>query len=250
MKRIVGCGLLLFGVWTCAWAQDPRDLLNQARAAYDRGEYAAAGAAYDQVLSLGVDRPEVYYDLGNAEFKAGHIGRAIAAYRRALKRAPQDEDIRYNLDFVRGFVHQPADRSGPLTRLAGSALTWYTSEALARSALAVYLLLAVLTAAWLWTRNRLSWLRWAAAVAAGLFLFAAGWTSVRLVLERNTRWGVVVSAQAEARNGPNAEYSVGFVIPEGREVRILGQEGNWVAVGLPNEGYKGWVQAAEVLADE
>lgn len=242
--------LLLVLAAAPAWAQDASELAAQARAAYDRGDFAAASAAYTELAARGVDRAEVHYNLGNAEFKSGRIGRAVAAYRRALKRAPNDEDVRYNLNYVRGFVRQAPDRIGPLARLTGAVVTWYPGETLARGALAAYLLLAVLAGAWLLNRNRLSGLRWGAAAAAGLFLLAAGWTSARLLLDRNARWGVVVSTQAEARNGPSAEYQVGFVIPEGREVRLLGREGEWLAVGLPAEGYKGWVQAAEVLADD
>lgn len=231
-------------------AQDARSLAAQARAAYDRGDFAAASAAYAELAAQGVDRAEVYYNLGNAEFKAGRIGRAVAAYRRALKRAPSDEDIRYNLNYVRGYVRQAPDRIGPLARLAGAAVTRVPGETLARMALAAYLFLAALAGAWLLTRDRTAWLRWTLAAAVGLFLLAAGWTTARLLLDRSARWGVVVSAQAEARNGPSAEYQVGFVIPEGREVRLLGREGEWVAVGLPAEGYKGWVRASDVLADE
>jgi tetratricopeptide (TPR) repeat protein len=243
------CALCLLAA-APAWAGNARELATQARAAYDRGDFPAAAAAYTELLAQGVDRAEVYYDLGNAEFKAGRIGRAVAAYRRALRRAPADEDVRYNLNYVRGFVRQAPDRTGPLARLAGDVVTWAPSAVLARAALAAYLLLAALAGAWLLTRGRVAWLRWGTAVAAGLFLFAASWAAVRIGLDRNARWGVVVSAQAEARNGPSAEYQVGFVIPEGREVRLLGREGTWVAVGLPAEGYQGWVQAADVLADE
>ena len=87
------------------------------------------------------------------------------------------------------------------------------------------------------------------------------WTGVRRLwrtatllprrsLNRNTVWGVIIASRSEARNGPSPEFQVGFVIPEGREVRVLGREGDWVAVGLTSEGYKGWIKREDLAEDE
>jgi tetratricopeptide (TPR) repeat protein len=250
MRRLLLILVCVLGLAAAAAAQSPAETLAEARAAYDRGDFTAAVAAFQTLLGQGLESPELYYDLGNAEFKAGQLGRAIAAYRQALRRDPQDEDIRYNLNFARSYVRQPADRSGPLARAAGKALAWFPSDTLALAALACYLALAVLGAALLLTRGRVTALRWAAAAAGVLFVLTAAWASARLWADRNQRWGVVVASQAEARNGPNASYQVGFLVPEGREVRILGREGEWVAIGLPAEGYKGWITSGDLLADD
>jgi len=234
---------------TASARENPADLLQQARAAYDRGAYAEASTDYRQLLAQGLNRAEVYYNLGNAEFKAGHLGRAIAAYRQALKRAPGDEDVLFNLEYARRFVQQPQDQTGQLTRLAGRLLTAFSGQALALTALGAYVGLAVLVMFWLLARDKFPGLRWLLAGISILFVVLASWASVRIVLERIHRWGVVIAGQAEARNGPSAEYQVGFIVPEGREVRLLGREGDWIAIGLPAEGYKGWVKSADILPE-
>jgi tetratricopeptide (TPR) repeat protein len=193
---------------------------------------------------------ELYYNMGNAEFKAGHLGQAVADYRRALKRAPQDEDIRYNLNYVRTFIRQPAEHAGPLARWLENAFAFLPVNGLAWGALAAFWILAVLLAVLVFTRGFPRWLRWAAAGMGLVFLVLASWGAARTLIDRNLRWGVIIASRAEARNGPNQEFQVGFVIPEGREVRVLGHEGAWVAVGLPSEGYKGWIKAEDLAEDE
>ncbi len=88
------------------------------------------------------------------------------------------------------------------------------------------------------------------ALLIALFVLLAAWASVRILADRNMNWGVIIVNQAEARNGPSADYEVGFKVPVGREVRVLGQEGNWIAIGLTPEGYKGWIQDNEIGRDE
>ena len=60
--------------------------------AYYRGEYAAAIAAYEQVAALGVINEDLYYNLGNAYYRAGRMGPAIYNYERALTLDSDQED--------------------------------------------------------------------------------------------------------------------------------------------------------------
>ena len=60
------------------------------------------------MIHSGTVSPAIYFNLGNAYFKAGQLGRAIAALREAEKLAPRDPDVRANLQFIRGRVQGPA----------------------------------------------------------------------------------------------------------------------------------------------
>ena len=56
---------------------------------YAEGEFAEASSAYDAILKTGAQSPALLFNAGNAEFKAGHLGKAIAAYRQAELLAPR-----------------------------------------------------------------------------------------------------------------------------------------------------------------
>ena len=53
------------------------------------------------MVRAGAASPAVYFNLGNAFFKQGQIGRAIAAYHSAQTVDPRDPDVRANLGFAR-----------------------------------------------------------------------------------------------------------------------------------------------------
>ena len=66
-----------------------------------KGKFADAAADYENILQTGGQSPALLFNDGNAEFKAGHLGKAIAAYRQAELLAPRDAELRANLAFVR-----------------------------------------------------------------------------------------------------------------------------------------------------
>jgi Flp pilus assembly protein TadD len=74
-----------------------------------------AAAAYEQILTNGAVSPALYFNLGNAHFKAGQLGRAIAAYRQAERLTPRDPDVRANLQFARNRVQGPTLGHGRTT---------------------------------------------------------------------------------------------------------------------------------------
>ena len=59
---------------------------------YAKGKFADAANLYEKVLQTGGQSPALLFNCGNAEFKAGHLGKAIAAYRQAELLAPRDAE--------------------------------------------------------------------------------------------------------------------------------------------------------------
>jgi tetratricopeptide (TPR) repeat protein len=221
-------------------------LLQEARQAYDKGQFDKAVADYQQLLEKGYDNGALYYNAGNAALKAGHLGEAVGFYRRAARRLPWDDDVEHNLEFARSLVKQPPVKSGPFDILINKIFIKISPAQWTFLALVAYGLLMVSLGFLILTRAHHAAWSWTASGLGLLFMVLAVLASMRILIEKNVKWAVVITSQAEARNGPARDYQVGFTIPEGREVRILGREGNWRAVGLPQEGYKGWVKANEL----
>ena len=96
MKKII-CFILLLGGWFVqAAATEDTDLLQRANQLYSEGEYRQAADAYEQLLQEQGVAPELYYNLGNAYFKAGEVALSILNYERALRLNPRFDDARYN----------------------------------------------------------------------------------------------------------------------------------------------------------
>ncbi|MGK0674094.1 MAG: VWA domain-containing protein [Halothiobacillaceae bacterium] len=78
--------------------------LGEGAAAYRRGDFAHAAQSFTTAWLLAQDdttRADALYNLGNAELKAGHPERAVAAYEAVLRLRPNDEAAQANLWFAR-----------------------------------------------------------------------------------------------------------------------------------------------------
>lgn len=96
LKHIFTYLIVAIGFTTTASAQVDA-LKDSADQMYSQGEFEIAADLYEQILSQEYVSAEVHYNLGNAYFKSGNIAACILNYERALKLAPKDEDIIFNL---------------------------------------------------------------------------------------------------------------------------------------------------------
>src|SRR6185436_11225451 len=84
-----------------ARAEDVAVTFDGANKLYEQGKFVEAAAGYEKLVLGGQSSAPIYYNLGNAYFKSGQIGRAIRAYRQAERLTPRDPDLRANLQFAR-----------------------------------------------------------------------------------------------------------------------------------------------------
>src|SRR5689334_4872026 len=66
-------------------------------AAKSPGDYRESAALLESLLADGYRNGAVFYNLGNAYFRAGEYGKAISAYRKAKPYRPRDPYLEANL---------------------------------------------------------------------------------------------------------------------------------------------------------
>ena len=236
-------GLLLLGYFSPAVASEATAAFEQANKLYEQGKFTEAAAAYEQILTTGRTSPALLFNLGNARFKAGQLGHAIASFHRALQLAPRDSDIQANLAFARAAAHD----GPPGPRPSWSSLRVLTANEVALLAMAcLWIWLGSLTAmqfrpAWRGRLHRLAWITGTPAVLLGLGLATSVWW-------RATRVPVVVTArEAVVRLGPFEESQSAFVLRDGAEVVATHRKADWLQV-RDAAGRTGWVRR-ELLAE-
>ena len=207
-----------------------------AARAYDENRLADAMAGWQSLVDAGQALPEVLFNLGNACYRNGELGKAIRAYRHAQTLSPRDPDIRANL----GFAAQTAGTELP----ARPALTGLLLEAShaewRRLATTAYWLLALALAAWiLWPRARFAARPAAAAMALVLALALAG-LGVHRGLRQTPEYVVMIPGQ-RVFSGPLETSTPLLAIPEGAIVRQLDQRGGWREIQF--ESTRGWLPA-------
>ena len=87
---------------------DPALKLNIGSARYQMNDYEEAVSQYSQAALAGDQllRSEALYNLGNTAYRQGKLGEAIDFYMGALDLNPDDEDAKFNLEFVRDEVRR------------------------------------------------------------------------------------------------------------------------------------------------
>src|SRR5580698_11184520 len=235
---------ILFAVFLGAMpllAADPTANLSAANQLYSEGKFPQAAKSYETMLNSGAVSPNLLFNDGNAEFKSGNLGRAIAAYRRAMLLAPRDVDARANLNFARNQVQGASFPQSHGEMMLG-ALTLNEWTALAM--IAFWLTLGLYAAmqvrpAW---KNMLRGVARSAAAATVLFCACLG---AAANIHFSKQVAVVVLPDAVARSGPFSDAQNAFAIHDGAELPVLDQRNGWVQVA-DNSGRSGWIQDSQI----
>ena len=183
-------------------------------------------------------------DWGNAALGAQDAGRAVLAYRRALRLAPGDARARANLAWLRD--QQPVWLPRPASAGAiDSLLFWrerFTPAQLLLAGAVAFAGAALLLAPWSPRQPR--WLRSAGAV---LLLAWMGTTASALFTDDHDDALVVVADGAVLRTADSLGAAPAFAnpLPAGTELGRIESRQAWLRVSLA-DGTVGWLPAASV----
>jgi tetratricopeptide (TPR) repeat protein len=238
----VGCLLLLLTA-AMARAETLAEQFDAANKLYVEEQYAPAAAAYEKMTQSGLVSPAIYFNLGNAWFKAGQVGRAIAAYRRAEELAPRDADVRANLEFARNQagVGARAIPGNRWTRWAGRLTVNEWTEIAAGF---VTLFFVVLTARQIRPALKKSGAGWTAALGL-VCLWWIACVGFAFYARYGAESSVVVVPEAVVRRGPLPEAPSAFTAHDGTELLVLDRKDGWLQVADAAK-HLGWVAQDEV----
>lgn len=219
--------------------------------AYRRGDHAEAASAWRASLGGELDplaRARVYFNLGNAHWRAGESLAAIACYTAAVRLDPRHADAWENLELARAKASLPPADGGDLGATLERLLTsLHPSErrVLLFGALLLWALVLVLE-----TRFGGQGLRAALLTASGLVLLCAlPWAHGLLAPGRERPMLVIASDGAALRSEPlEARDTVGELSAL-EEVERLDELPGWVRVERA-DGLRGWVRAETLFALE
>lgn len=209
---------------------------------YEKGRFAEAARAYEALLARDVRTPALLFNAGNAWFKAGRTGRAVAHWIEAETSDPRNERIQINLQFARKAV-------------TGGAIPIPLWPAQLRVLTLNEWALLTLAAAWLFFGGlalgawRPGWrgpLR-VPITLAGLGL--AGFVILTTLTARDRAGSVVavvIADEAVVHFGPLNESASAFVARDGSEFRVTDRKDEWLRVE-DALGREGWLLATQVL---
>lgn len=215
----------------------------EGAAAYENGSFAKAIELWDPIAESGeISNGHLLYNLGNAYYRQGQLGEAVACYLGARAMIPRDRDLQHNLQIVAQKV-KGSDPGGTSEELRADLAKFFGVLSIReRLFLAGLLGLGVSIGMTLraWKGFVSSWQLILIGLIAVFFSFAFyfGW-------KLEGKWGAVIAKESSIHSGPSDPTSVVFTLNEGAAVRVTDETGNWLHI-VHITGRSGWIEKSEI----
>jgi tetratricopeptide (TPR) repeat protein len=238
-------GVLLLAALMAVGEPTAAERFERGCTGYRSGDFEGAVRTWEALVADGYVSAPLHFNLGNARLRLGQRGRAVAAWERALRLEPGDDDARENLAAAR--------RDDPDRALLGepTLLARLVARVGDRTAVALFVL------PW--------WLLWGAlalrrdrgraarraltalAIAAALAATAGATLLAGRARDRRFPVAVLVVPTAPVRAGPSAAHAATFELHEGTRIRVVGAQGDFLRARLDG-GLEGWIARADLEA--
>ena len=238
---------LLLGWFLPLCAQE--STLKKAEEAYAKEDYTQAIELYESVLKSYGESAMVYYNLGNAYYKAGKVAPAILNYERALLLNPGDSDTRFNLQVARQKTVDKIEPIGEffLTRWIGTVEDVYSADGWAKWGVASFVLFIGCLVLFFFSKwIRLKKIGFFAGICFLLISLVANLfadSQQDKLLHRAD--AIVFASTVTVKSSPDASGTDLFILHEGTKVTIKSTLGEWSEIQL-EDGNVGWIPSREI----
>ena len=252
MKRISICillGAILAGPQLMATESD--SLFQAGNALYEEGKYEEALGVYNQVIQGEMESSDLYYNMGNAAYRANSIGYAILYYEKALKLEPSHDDAANNLEFVSqyrvdAFEEVPQLFLGNWIR---GFVQWLPERLWSLLALVFFVLLLAGIMIYLFSKRIVLKKAGFVSALAALLLFVLSFVSAasrhQEIIRPDT--GIILAPSVVVRSSPSESGTELFILHEGTKVEISEDVSGWQNIRVI-DGREGWILEEELEA--
>ncbi len=228
------------------FAQNPvvDSLVAKGNKAFLNKDYDTAISDYQKVLDQGYESSVLYYNLGNAYYKKGIMGRAILNYEKGLKLDPTNEDLIYNLKIANAHIVDKIDKVPEffLLRWWKAFISIFSLQLL--NIILLILFVMFLMSVWFFIFGKTS-------ISKKWGLFSGTSFLILLVLTifiyigkvdeiKSSHYAIVLDKEVTAMTSPDEASKAIFILHEGTKVSAEDEVGEWEQVRL-SDGKKGWV---------
>lgn len=220
-------------------AGDFQKSFEEANHHYDEGKFAEAEQGYQSLVKDGHYSPQLFYNLGNTEFRLEKTGAAILNYERAEMLAPGNPEVQANLSFARtqAGVKLP-DKTWRDNFIVNIGANHYSIIA----AIAGWIVVFSIGALCFKPRAMRGTLR--AATLCSVAVLA--WSIFAIMqLEKRGSLAIVTAKQTEARFAPADNSTLAANLPVGSRVWILEARGPWTHCRLPDQS-TAWISSDSI----
>ncbi len=233
----------LFAINTFA-NNETHETFNAANKAYNAKEYQRADALYTSLVNQEYFSKELFFNLGNTNYKLGKIPQTIYYYEKALKLSPGDEGIIHNLKLANKRI---ADKNTVQTSRRISDLIYSYIKASVN--FWAYTSVAIMTLGGLglitfMTIQKLKVKKTTFYISTGLLLI--GLVTIYIAHLQDNKLsskehGIVFQPSVELKTEPSDNSNPAFVLHEGTKVKLLTEKEDWCEISF-GKGQIAWIK--------
>ena len=231
------------------FANDVTALFQKGVESYQAGNFHESIEAFKEIINSGVENFEIYYNLGNANYKINKIPEAIYYYEKALMLRPGNDDILYNLNLCKLLLKDK------IYSVPEPFFTLYLNRIMKTfhpdgwAIISHIVLLLFLLSFILFLLNRAEKIKSLLLALSIVFLFSFAFSM--LIGYRHYHYmnkqihAIVLPPTIGLKSSPSESSADIHIVHEGLKVKITTKLGEWYEIIIP-DGNKGWVKAEDL----
>ncbi len=231
-------------------------LAQQADSAYSQDNFVLAEQLYLKAIAHDGTSSTIFYNLGNAYYRQGNLGKAIVNYERALKLDPTNSDARDNLEFVRAkIVDRQIDEGSIMTTLGNKIVGTFTANAWAWITLVFFALFIAGVLGYFFSpaimAKKVSFFGGIASLLLCAFSMIVAFNAAKALTEHNH--AIILPPSAQLSTTPRQARTAAeeaFLLHEGTKVEVVDSvatsaDGKWYEVKV-GQRERAWIKASDV----
>ncbi|MDR0977830.1 MAG: hypothetical protein LBL71_02190 [Endomicrobium sp.] len=237
MRKFILILIFYLSLGVCFAANIYRTQTDNAEKSFKNGDFQKTVAIYESLIQIEKIRdPYIYYNLSNAYYKSGSIGKAVLNIEKALRFAPRDRDIRRRFRFL----HAAAGESIKYS-ISDIFLGYFSFNEITVLASAVMILFLFFFSLFLLKKN--IYFKRAVILFSVFLIICLPFFILKGFSSMYVQKAVMLNSSV-LRNNPDKNGNEVFQITEGKVVNIISENGQWAYIKFQSEGtdVSGWTE--------
>ncbi len=221
----------------------------KANTLYNDSKYAEAIDIYESILDSDVHSVELYFNLGNANYKLNNIAPSIYYYEKALQLSPNDKEIENNLAFAQNMTIDAIDKVPQVgfSKIINNLVNTFNADTWAKIAVGGVLLFVILFLMYHFSygtsRKRIAFIISVLSLLIACLSVAMAFQKERLNKKDNP--AIVFAQESRVKVDPNKTSEEVFRLHEGTKVQVLEIYEDWNKIQL-SDNSKGWIPSKDI----
>lgn len=211
---------------------------------YENANYDIAITYFEELEAKGLNSEELFYNMGNAEFKLGNIGKSILYFEKVLKLNPKHKYASENLQFVSlQKTDKIEEQPGSLKdRIWKNNAFRFTANGWTRFFLMfIWLFCLSILLMWIGKKPWMKRLGFVLVVALFVPLIISSLFSIgRHHFDKKHGHLIVLQEKTPVMNRAQQNSKTKFHLNEGLKVEVVKKEAEWYLVKI-GDGREGWL---------